>query len=158
MHVSSICPLCTAISGIDFGFCVSIIISLLNDGSDLLWTGRISEMNRCSHKIFYKFFESLHRFLGRPSLLVEFVWCPFQNSGRPSVRLHSLHSSYHLLLALMLEIALVCQSVLCSEPFAAPGCSSLLHTTQQGKSSTRCSCLYIGCLPVIQSLDDVNVV
>ena len=48
MHVSSICPLCTAIFGIDFGFCVSIIIFLLNDGSDLLWTGRISEMNRCS--------------------------------------------------------------------------------------------------------------
>ena len=72
MHVSSICPLCTAI-GIDFGFCVSIIIFLLNDGSDLLWTGRSSEMNRCSHKKFYNFFESVHLFLGRPSLLVEFV-------------------------------------------------------------------------------------
>ena len=53
--------------------CVSATILLLNGGSDQLWTRRNSKINKCSPRNFDNFFESVHRFLGRPSLLAEFV-------------------------------------------------------------------------------------
>ena len=94
----------TTIVGIDFGFCVSATILLLNGGSDQLWTRRNSKINKCSPRNFYKFFESLHRFLGRPSLLVEFV----RNHG-----VHSRIRAGHRCDCIVCTLCIICCLRLC---------------------------------------------